>query len=247
MLSLLIAAVLAQSAPPLKAEAELSPQAKSPALKLDPNYRPKVGDRALLVSFTLADAKEPILPVLYPDFGAARRAYEGYADASGIRLPVATPVQIDRMTGIDLMRAGKRLRVVLAVLHILGGGEGADVSYYCDERFLGRPLGSSELLYPPDSPSQSPEKTERAYAPPPVRRYRSQEAQRQLNMQLLGQMTQQALENGAADQEYLYRSMTPGSPRARGQSHYCGAPTLKGGPCQRLVIGPGYCWQHQGY
>lgn len=28
--------------------------------------------------------------------------------------------------------------------------------------------------------------------------------------------------------------------------HYCGAPTLDGTPCMRLVRGPGYCWQHGG-
>lgn len=29
-------------------------------------------------------------------------------------------------------------------------------------------------------------------------------------------------------------------------SHYCGYPTKKGTPCQRLVSGSsGYCWQHK--
>jgi hypothetical protein len=154
-------------------------------------------------------------------------------------MAAGTPVRIERLASIDLARAGKVLHIPLAVLYVVGSEESVEVYYYCDQRFLGRTLADANAAY------QSPEKTERAYTPPPVRRYRSQEAQRQLNMQMLGQMTQQALEDGAADQEALYRSMTPSSPRSRGQSHYCGAPTLKGTPCRRLVIEPGYCWQHR--
>jgi hypothetical protein len=36
-------------------------------------------------------------------------------------------------------------------------------------------------------------------------------------------------------------------PRSPMASYPCGAPTLDGTPCRRLVLGGGRCWQHRGY
>jgi TPR repeat protein len=106
------------------------------------------------------------------------------------------------------------------------------------------PVARDSPDYPPSSAdSSSPART------PPVRpkkrRYASQEAQRLANIEMLGQMTGAAVQAGEEAKAAQYRRMTPGQGTSRGPSHYCGAPTLDGTPCQRLVIGFGYCYQHR--
>src|SRR4051812_13858137 len=81
---------------------------------------------------------------------------------------------------------------------------------------------------------------------PKKRRYASQEAQRQLNMQMINQIGQAAIEQDTLRREALYRSTTPDHRSPSGSSHYCGVPTsTTEAPCRRLVIGPGYCYQHR--
>jgi hypothetical protein len=96
----------------------------------------------------------------------------------------------------------------------------------------------------PRSPSEvRPSEKTSGLIPPKRKRYASQEAQYQQNLQMLSWMGQQAIEEAAEDQAALYWNMTPHS--VRPVSHFCGAPTRKGTPCRRLVIGPGFCWQHR--
>jgi TPR repeat protein len=83
-----------------------------------------------------------------------------------------------------------------------------------------------------------------SFSPPRKRRYKSQAAQRQANINIINGMLQDALIADEQAKAAQYQLMTPGPPRSQ-QSHYCGAPTLDGTPCQRLVIGPGYCYQHR--
>jgi hypothetical protein len=64
---------------------------------------------------------------------------------------------------------------------------------------------------------------------PKDRRYASQATNRAAVDAALGQMV-----NDVITSEDI-RQMT----------HECGAPTLKGTKCRRLVVGPGYCWQHR--
>jgi TPR repeat protein len=239
--------------PPVVAEAEPTPSttsASASTLRLEPSYQPKAFDRAILVPGTPLGVKEVVAPTAYVEFGDFKFLHEVRLGDPGAKyyqrkpsptvMAESTPIQVLKVLDITLY-SGKRSHetreTVPAIYFNVLEGELKNRKLYCDPAFVGRLVGKD---YPPVPIEQT------YSAPVPVAPlYRSQEAQRQRNMMILGQMTQQALENGAADQEYLYRSMTPGSPRAHGQSHYCGAPTLKGGPCQRLVIGPGYCWQHR--
>ena len=81
------------------------------------------------------------------------------------------------------------------------------------------------------------------FTPPKRRRYASQEANRQALNQMINQMGQAAMEDAAQSQAATQRRMLPQPVGPR--SHYCGAPTLDGTPCMRLVIGFGYCSQHR--
>jgi TPR repeat protein len=78
---------------------------------------------------------------------------------------------------------------------------------------------------------------------PRKRRYKSQAAQRQANLNMINGMLQGALIAGEQGRAAQIEAMTPQQPA--GRAHYCGASTLDGTPCTRLVFGPGYCDQHR--
>jgi TPR repeat protein len=83
----------------------------------------------------------------------------------------------------------------------------------------------------------------KATGTPRKRRYKSQAAQRQANLDMINGMLQGALVADEQAKTAQVQAMTP-QPQA-GRAHYCGASTLDGTPCTRLVFGPGYCDQHR--
>ena len=149
-----------------------------------------------------------------------------------------TEVVVRKILDFESGPEGEKHAYTIALAHIESGpSQGKEYYFDADSvvRFVQGPASTG-----PRPASKS--------APPKIkkRRYASQEAQRQLNMQMLNQGVQQSLINGAESQAAQYRMMTPQrSQRLQGPSHYCGAPTLDGTPCMRLVDGYGYCYQHR--
>jgi TPR repeat protein len=107
-------------------------------------------------------------------------------------------------------------------------------------------LGWTEPKLHP-APGETPPPQTSSFSPPRMkRRYASQDAARDEVQSALGQGLQQALQADAAVAAQQRNQMSP--QQVSSGSHYCGAPTLDGTPCRRLVAGLyGYWYQHRGY
>jgi hypothetical protein len=213
------------------------------ALALTAQDRHRVGDRALVEAAAsppgalgysdLHELRRAHLAILDPDSPGLRAAE---APAPPIALAAGTEVLIERLLKIEVVAKGAKHAFPVAYA-LATSGEHKGEEFYIDTDRLGSPIAA---------PARKPAGKGANVARTPKRRYRSQAAERQQVDAMLGQMGRRAFDKAAAEQAETYRRMTPHSdPDPASQSHRCGAPTLSGYPCQRLVIGYGYCYQHR--
>lgn len=183
-----------------------------------------------------------------PDEGEARNCYFWIERSKAFRRVDAAETKGAASSllksGQNLEKLGKKAGAIEFYSQVVNEFPGSDEAKTAEERI--KALGGK--VAPKKESKRSIDTTPGTgnFPRPVKRRYASQEGARQALDQAMGQMyenfqrAEMMKEAIRRRQSEMYR---PGRPAV----NVCGATTLDGSPCQRLVAGGGYCYQHRGY
>lgn len=245
-LLIVCAALVGQTGRPLEqVKGFESPPSLIPAgATVDPAYRPKVGDTSIMASFLLGDREGEPCPVV---------ACHSIADLRRMRAllsDLGRPPGDSELAGVrrSVLAAGTEVVVVALIgadakVRIAGGAHrGAEC--FVEVGDLAR------LIRPPGGGMSARRKAELDAT---TRRKSEVKAKLKVRNRAAFERTdavRREMESAIrTSQSPMLPALLGGSGpsgSAGATSHTCGAVTsTTGGPCRRLVIGPGYCWQHR--